>query len=215
MKRISFLAFFTLLFMAVEIVTAFVDMWGHTNPRTLVEKRTEQIHRQVKQGSQTGSKFVQTLNIMPMDDQLTLDSVQNTRFNVQVPYATKQVIACGWAPWWIGLLGILFLPILPLIIWGAINFIKLLISVFKHEIFTRKNARRLRIFVYTTNGSLVFVSLYDWLIYHCVANQTKVPGYVISNYEFAISWSDMFLMLLFAEIFAWGVKLQEEQELTI
>ena len=41
MKRISFLAFFTLLFMAVEMVTAFIDMWGHTNPRTLVEKRTE------------------------------------------------------------------------------------------------------------------------------------------------------------------------------
>ena len=30
MKRISFLAFFTLLFMAVEMVTAFIDMWGHT-----------------------------------------------------------------------------------------------------------------------------------------------------------------------------------------
>lgn len=28
MKRISFLAFFTLLFMAVEMVTAFIDMWG-------------------------------------------------------------------------------------------------------------------------------------------------------------------------------------------
>ena len=41
MKRISFLAFFTLLFMAVEMVTAFIDMWGHTNPRTLVEKRTD------------------------------------------------------------------------------------------------------------------------------------------------------------------------------
>ena len=38
MKRISFLAFFTLLFMAVEMVTAFIDMWGHTNPRTLVYK---------------------------------------------------------------------------------------------------------------------------------------------------------------------------------
>ncbi|MCS3283116.1 hypothetical protein NXV73_11830 [Bacteroides salyersiae] len=48
MKRISFLAFFTLLFMAVEMVTAFIDMWGHTNPRTLVEKRTELIQEQVE-----------------------------------------------------------------------------------------------------------------------------------------------------------------------
>ena len=75
MKRISFLAFFTLLFMAVEMVTAFIDMWGHTNPRTLVEKRTELIQEQVETGSQIGTKFVQELNIMPADDQLTLDSV--------------------------------------------------------------------------------------------------------------------------------------------
>ena len=72
MKRISFLAFFTLLFMAVEMVTAFIDMWGHTNPRTLVEKRTELIQEQVETGSQIGTKFVQELNIMPADDQLTL-----------------------------------------------------------------------------------------------------------------------------------------------
>ena len=119
MKRISFLAFFTLLFMAVEMVTAFIDMWGHTNPRTLVEKRTELIQEQVETGSQIGTKFVQELNIMPADDQLTLDSVQNTRFDVQTPYAVKKVIACGWVPWWMGLFGILFLPILPLLIWGV------------------------------------------------------------------------------------------------
>lgn len=94
--------------MAVEMVTAFIDMWGHTNPRTLVEKRTELIQEQVETGSQIGTKFVQELNIMPADDQLTLDSVQNTRFDVQTPYAVKKVIACGWVPWWMGLFGILF-----------------------------------------------------------------------------------------------------------
>ena len=215
MKKISLLAFFTLLFMVVEIVTAFADMWGHTNSRALIEMRTELIHERVERGSQIGNKSAQILNIVPVDDKLALDSVQNTRLDVQTPYVVKQVIVCGWTPWWISLFAILFLPILPLVIWGTINFIKLLISVFKHEIFTRKNARRLRILVYTINGSLAFISLYDWLIYHCVANQTVIPGYVISNYEFAIGWSDMFLMLLFAEIFALGVKLQEEQELTI
>ena len=37
MKRLSFLAFFTLLFLAVEMVAAFIDLWGHTNRCTLVE----------------------------------------------------------------------------------------------------------------------------------------------------------------------------------
>ena len=215
MKKISFLAFFTLLFMAVEVITAFVDIWGYTNPRTLVEERTQLKQEQVEAGSRIGTKLAQELNVMPADDELSLDSVQNTRFNVQTPYAVKSVVACGWAPWWMGIFSIFLLPVLPLFIWGIVNFVKLLVSVFKHEIFTRKNARRLRIFVYTTNGSLAIISLYDWLVYHCIANQTTVAGYVISNYEFAISWSDMFLMLLFAEIFALGVKLQEEQELTI
>lgn len=215
MKKISVLAFFTLLLMAVEIVTAFTDMWGHTSPSALVEKRTELIQKQIEHPGWKEVKFAQTLNIAPADGTLILDSVQNTRFDIQTPYVVKQVVACGWAPRWMGFLAILFLPIIPLIIWGTVNFIKLLIAVFRHEIFTRKNARKLRIFVYTTNGSLAFISLYDWLMYHCVAKQTIMPGYVISNYEFAISWSDMFLMFLFAEIFALGVKLQEEQELTI
>lgn len=213
MRKISVLAFLTLLLMAVEVVTAFTDKWGHTNPSTLIEHRTEQALGSVEQAGRM--MLTQTLNIVPDDSALALDSVQNTHLDVQTPYVARQVIVGGWFPNWVIFLALLLLPIFPLLIWGIVNFIKLLFSVFRHEIFTRKNARKLRIFVYTTNGALALVFLFDWLMYRIVASQTIIPGYSIGSYEFAISWSDMFLMFLFTEIFALGVKLQEEQELTI
>lgn len=213
MKKISVLAFLTLLLMAVELVTAFTDMWGQTNPRTLIENRTEQALGPVEQSGRM--MFAQTLNIVPDNDALALDSARNTQLDVQTPYVARQVVVGGWIPEWVSLFAFLTLPVFPLLIWGIVNFIKLLVSVFRHEIFTRKNARKLRIFVYTTNGALALIFLFDWLMYRIVASQTIIPGYTIGSYEFAMSWSDMFLMFLFTEIFALGVKLQEEQELTI
>lgn len=214
MKKISILAFLTLLLMAVEAVTVFVDMWGQTNPRTLIEHRTELVH--IPGQHVWRMKLAQTLNIVPDGAHaLVLDSVQNTHVGVQTPYVARQVVVCGWIPEWMGLLVLLLFPVFPLFIWAIINFVKLLVSVFKQEIFTRKNARKLRIFVYVTNGAMALILIYDWLMYRIVASQTVIPGFTIGSYEFAISWSDMFLMFLFTEIFALGVKLQEEQELTI
>lgn len=215
MKKVSILAIITLLLLGVEFITTFVDSLGQTSLQGIVSRATEVVEKQVGKKESVGVMVPHTLNMVPENDSIALDSVTNTHLNVQVPFGIKQVMVSGYVPQWMLVASFLFLLVLPLVIWGIINFIKLLISVLKQNIFTRKNARRLRIFVYATNGSMAIVSLYDWLIYHYLSTQTIVPGYVVGSYEFAISWSDMFLMFLFTEIFALGVKLQEEQELTI
>ena len=214
MKKISILAIITLLFIAVEFVSAFVDLWGYKSLSGIVKQSTEVVGKSID-GDHRTFTIVQSLNMVPVEDKLALDTLENTYLDTQIPYGVGKVVVCGWLPMWMAWVSFLFLIALPLAIWGIVNFIKLLISVFKHEIFTRKNARRLRIFVYTNYGIIAVSSICDWVCYRCVASQTIMPGYVVGNYEFAVSWSDMFLMCLFAEIFALGVKLQGEQELTI
>lgn len=215
MKKISVLAIITLLLMVIEFTTAVIDTWDRTSPRSLVENRTMIMEKGKSPEGFSGRGFAQALNVVPENSHVALDSVHNTRFDSQVPYVPQQIVVCGWTPSWTILFVFSALLLFPLIIWGLISFIKLLISVFKQEVFTRKNAHRLRVFVYASYGSIGLFSLIEWLTYQLVAKQTEMPGYIIKGYEFTMSWSDIFLMFLIAEIFALGVKLQEEQELTI
>ena len=56
---------------------------------------------------------------------------------------------------------------------------------------------------------------FEWLQYQIVSKQVVFEDWGISSFDWVVSWSDLFVMALIAEIFALGVKLQEEQEFTI
>ena len=100
-------------------------------------------------------------------------------------------------------------------LYGIYCFVRLLISVIKGQVFIRKNVRRLRIFVYSLLLFGICIELQQWFMYHDMASQFVLDGYTAAGYSLKVSWVSYFLLALFTEIFAVGVKLKEEQDLTI
>lgn len=213
MKKISILVAIALIAMAVEMISGSIDAWGGSSAVSLIKERLKQ--EESKAGKGHSIAISQVLNVRALSGESITESVTDIESGTQIPYSLHQLVTVVKAPWWILIPRFLILPILPLIIWGIVNFVRMLISVFKHQIFTRKNARRLRIFVYTSYGSMTVFTLVEWLTYRYVAARVELPGFSIEPYDNVMNWSDMLLTLLIVEIFALGVKLQEEQELTI
>lgn len=212
MRRISILAIITLVLMAIELCVSLVNYWTYTDNTYMVEHAMIQLE---KPDDLVYRKTVE-LRVHPQDGNKMLDETYNTLSKSNVPYIGSRIVVGGWQPIWFNIIvGVIGLVFIPFIIWGVVAFFRFLISVLKMQIFTRKNARRLRIFVYGVYGAIAFFQLLEWYSYHVISKQVVLPDMVIANYEGIIGWSDIFLMVLIVEIFAKGVKLQEEQELTI
>lgn len=100
-------------------------------------------------------------------------------------------------------------------LYGIYCFVRLLISVMRGQVFTRKNIRRMRFFTYSLMLFALCIELQQWFMHHDMTSQFALDGYTAVDYELKGAWVSYFLLALFTEIFAVGVKLKEEQELTI
>lgn len=100
-------------------------------------------------------------------------------------------------------------------LWAVVLFIRLIISINKSDIFNWRNVRRLRIFVYALISVSLLFELQQWGIYHDLASQVQLEGYEVLPYSFKYAWFNYMLLALFTEIFAIGVKIKEEQDLTV
>lgn len=108
--------------------------------------------------------------------------------------------------------------LLALIIWGGVSFIRFILDVQKGKIFIPLNVRRLWVICWLLVVIAVLQNVTSGLDYFLLVKDSgiTVPGYRIANFHF--QHETFFIALffaLFAEIFALGVKLKEEQELTI
>ena len=75
---------------------------------------------------------------------------------------------------------------------------------------------RLRWFAYTSASLKILTAIGEWLTGSAAMNQISIPGYKIISYVgYSPDWVAIILPILFAEIFAIGVKMKEEQDLTI
>lgn len=102
------------------------------------------------------------------------------------------------------------------VLYGLYSLIRLLISVSRKEVFTRRNCWWLRWFTYSTALFSLLISLSEWMLEKAAVQQIQLPGYEITGIDKTyVEWSSLFVMMLLTEIFAAGVKLQEEQDLTI
>ena len=74
----------------------------------------------------------------------------------------------------------------------------------------------LRWFTYSTALFSLLITLSEWILERAALQQIQLPGYEITGIDKTyVEWSSLFVMMLLTEIFAAGVKLQEEQDLTI
>ena len=117
--------------------------------------------------------------------------------------------------WYILVIG-LAIPGLFFFLIGFYSLIRLLISISRRKVFTPANVLRLRWFAYTSASLKILTAIGEWLTGSAAMNQISIPGYKIISYVgYSPDWVAIILPILFAEIFAIGVKMKEEQDLTI
>lgn len=146
----------------------------------------------------------------------TIDSLNNNRVNWPVPYKVSEIETYAKpSPWFVLFIGLAF-PAMICFLIGFCFLIRMLISISRREVFTSANVLRLRWFAYASASVEIIVTIGDWFTKSAAMNQISLSGYEIISYAgYSPDWVAVVLPVLFAEIFAIGVKMKEEQDLTI
>ena len=148
---------------------------------------------------------------------LVPDSLQGVTNGVKGPYWTTRIEGYGCiqksVPQ-IALSAVVF-PLALFVLYGIYCLIRLVIAVLRGSVFTRKNVLRMRLFVYSALLLGVLSELLVYASYLNVAAHVDIPGYEVVYSGLKYAWLPYLLLALFTEIFAIGVKLKEEQDLTI
>lgn len=180
---------------------------GYEDGRNSAIKRSES-----GPGGTTPDLFSIKLNVEPLDK--TATDLPDS--NQALPYAVTQIEThIQPSPWFIPAMA-LSIPVMLLFLVGLCSLIRLLIAISRRQVFTPANVRRLRWFAYTNASAKALAALIEWMTGSTAMDQTSLPGYRIIGYASEpTDWTAVVLIILLAEIFAIGVKLKEEQDLTI
>lgn len=139
--------------------------------------------------------------------------------HASLPYYLHHVGVTGREialPWWGTALHMLSYPLALLMLAGLVCLVWMVVRVCRGEVFSRRNVRLMRVFIYSLLVFSLNLELYRW-VYACRVREVVQPmeGYVIAPFSLDHPWLLLVLLALFVEIFAAGVKLKEEQDLTI
>ena len=161
-----------------------------------------------------------TIKLYPKDPGNYNDSIFNTKTDVWTPMQYSEIttrVENNPGITRITITLILSLSYIAAAIIAFICFIILIININKSYIFEWKNVRLLRrIGIALITTSLIVIIL-GYLNYHTVSSQIQLKDYDF-DYSNILQTGNLMLglaSLLIAEIFAIGLKLREEQELTI
>lgn len=182
---------------------------------------------------QSGSDYEHTSNISvrlkPAVKYSYPDSIWNASESRMQSYRKEKVslnvknrIAEASSPGLFGLLKgllalLIILVVLFFLVWSVTAFYRFIRDVKKRQIFTKDNVRRLRaigygLFTMGIIGNLLNATKY----YQLQEEAVSFPGYELDS--FWISYKIFiiaFLFVLFAEVFSVGVKMKEDQDLTV
>ena len=73
----------------------------------------------------------------------------------------------------------------------------------------------MHLFVYSIILLGICMETYEYLLHKDAVSQIQFSGYELTSYALTFSWFSYLILALFTEIFAVGVKMKEEQDLTI
>lgn len=110
---------------------------------------------------------------------------------------------------------LLLAPFALFAFYGFYCFVRMLISVTRGEVFSRRNVRRLRFFVYGLMAAMLAIEVQQWFVFQELAATYAPAGYEAVYPGLKYDWINYILLALLTEIFAVGVTLKEEQDLTI
>lgn len=167
-------------------------------------------------GDKTGHSIHIDLPVRPTDT-FVPDTLQSITTGTATPYWATRIEGYSDIEPSVAQMACVFVAVILVlfVLYGIYCLVRLVIAVLRGSVFTRKNVRRMRIFIYST---LLFAASFEVMRYASYLNVTAhvdIPGYevVYSGLEYA--WLPYLLLALFTEIFAVGVKIKEEQDLTI
>ena len=163
-----------------------------------------------------------TVQLIPEDlsDPYFSDSVYNEKSGQYVPASYGQmIVSVDTSPEVLSRASSVLLSLLNFVvmIWAVVLFIRLIAAINRSDIFNWKNVRRLR-----RLGILLVVSFGcsfsgAYLTLHSVEKVFAVPGYSLSMTDMVQVTSLVLGLsaLIVAEVFAIGLRMKEEQDLTI
>ena len=156
-----------------------------------------------------------TLNL-EAENTLVLDTLKNQADGKLLPYVMNRAEVDGLKyPAWFGWGWLLIMPFTLLCFYGFYCVVRVIFSVSRGEVFTQENVRRMRFFAYSVMAAAFVLELYQWMLYDYMASQVMLEGYRVASYTLEYPLFCYIMLALFTEIFAVGVKLKEEQDLTI
>lgn len=161
------------------------------------------------------------LTLRPETIGLYTDSVYNAKSGEWLPLQYRDVVVEANRPiesWWKSAISIISAMVLAFsALFQLLFFCLLVYDINKSIIFEWSNVSKLRFIGSAMLVSFVMHTLYTYLEYSTSVLVLDLPGYIISSTEI---WNFHLLIpglgiLLMGEVFAMGLKLREEQELTI
>lgn len=156
-----------------------------------------------------------TLNL-EAENALVLDTLKNQVDGKSLPYVMDRAEVDGLTyPAWYGWGWLLIIPFALLCLYGFYCVVRVILSVSHGEVFTQENVRRMRFFAYSVMVGAFVLELHQWMLYDYMASQVMLEGYRVASYTLKNPLFCYVMLALFTEIFAAGVKLKEEQDLTI
>lgn len=214
MKKFKILGIIAIVVIIISIIDFIQAEWKN------VEKGWQEGSRQAEQMDRKDPQsipYTTTLigvNVKAVSEVVT-DSLTNTDYGRHMPYEISEITTYVKPPIWHHLIMFLILPVAGSFLFGFYCLIRMLISMSRRHVLTRTNVWRMRCFAY----SYMAINLCEFLMEQLQSSTLKqidLPGYeIIGLADHSVHWMGTILFLLFAEIFAVAVKLQEEQELTI
>ena len=206
MKAIKILA-------VLAMVMFVVDMLG--DAATGFMRGFENTQEQVDENGPSHFRESCTLELKVVGGEAT--ATPNDQKQPQIhPYTVKAITVDNITPSvWYWITFVAAIPFALAALFGLYCVGRLIVSVLKGSIFTQRNVWRMRIFVYATLNGGFFLELQQWILYQLVASQITLEGYEVAGYSLVHPWFSNLMLALFTEIFAAGVKLKEEQDLTI
>ena len=156
-----------------------------------------------------------SLEVVPIEG-TTNDSIFNEVAERKLPYQVSEITTYTKPSVWITLVMIMSGLSMFAFIFGFCFFVRFLIEVSKRNVFCEANVWRIRFFVYSYTAIVVSMELFAWIAGSAALAQTQIPDYqIIDHAEASPTWLPVIMMIILAECFAIGVKMKEEQDLTI
>ena len=207
MKKIKLLGIIAIIAMVANLAINFEDGWSsflkgyHEGARS---------HKTIP-----NNLYRVSLEVMPTEE-TTNDSIFNQVAERKVPYQVSEITTYTKPSVWITLVMIMSGLSMFAFIFGFCFFVRFLIEVSKRNVFCEANVWRIRFFVYSYTAIIVSMELFAWIAGSAALAQTHIPGYqIIDHAEASPAWLPVIMMIILAECFAIGVKMKEEQDLTI